>query len=182
MSHFQIRVAQPFIAALILIVAGTQPAFSQSTQHRQTDLQFVTRMNQEAAQMLIRASDLEKRLRQVEATTGPMPQTKEHILLGRQVSSNADKDQITSRQGSSAGEAETRASERLRHKNRAVSDSDMKRLRRELRSLKSQIRQEQKRLKSKNFDQQKSVKDQQKRMKKLDARLRRIQKEIIAFN
>ena len=77
---------------------------------------------------------------------------------------------------------ETRASERLRHKNRSVSDSDMKRLRRELRSLKSQIRQEQKRLKSKNFDQQKSVKDQQKRMKKLDARLRRIQKEIIAFN
>ena len=149
MSKFRVRAAQSVIAALILVVAGTQPAFSQSTQHRQTDLQFVTRMNQEAAQMLTRANKLEERLRGVKG---------------------------------SAGDAETRAPERLRHKNRAVSEADLNRLRNELKGVKSEIRKEQERLKSKNFDKKENVKEQEKRMRKLDAKLRRVQTEIVALN
>jgi len=149
MSRFRIRVAQSVIAAAILVIAGSQSAYSQSTQHRQTDLQFATRMNQEAAQMLTRANKLEKRLGRAKAA---------------------------------AGDAETRAPERLRHKDRAVSEADLTRLRNELKGVKSQIRKEQKRLKSKNFDKKKNVQEQQKRMRKLDARLRRVQTEIAALN
>jgi len=149
MSKFRIRVAQSVIAAAILVVAGSQSAYSQSTQHRQTDLQFVTRMTQEAAQMLTRANKLEKRL---------------------------------GRANVAAGDADTRAPERLRHKDRAVSEADLTRLRKELKGVKSEIRKEQKRLKSKNFDKKKNVQEQEKRMRKLDAKLRRVQTEIVALN
>jgi len=77
--------------------------------------------------------------------------------------------------------AEQRAPERLRHKNRAASDTDTQRLRNELKNLKAQVRQEQDRLRSGNFDDQKNVKEQQARMQKLDARLRQVQTEIVAL-
>ena len=67
MSNFRVRAAQSVIVAAILVIAGSQSAYSQSTQHRQTDLQFVTRMNQEAAQMLTSANNREKRMRKLDA-------------------------------------------------------------------------------------------------------------------
>ena len=38
-------------------VKGSQPVFSQSSQHRETDLQIVARMNQQAAQMSTSGND-----------------------------------------------------------------------------------------------------------------------------
>jgi len=132
---------------LIVTIVFSQLALSQSVQHRQTDLQFVSRMNQQATEMSVRIEELE-------------------LSLG---------------QTSTATNAEQRAPERLRHKNRATSDADTQRLRSELKNLKAQVRQEQDRLRSGNFDDQKNAKEQQARMQKLDTRLRQVQSEIAAL-
>jgi chromosome segregation ATPase len=108
-------------------------------------------MNQQATEMSVRIDELE-------------------LSLGQ-----------TSTAAAAATGAEQRAPERLRHKNRAASDTDTQRLRNELKNLKAQVRQEQDRLRSGDFDDQKNVKEQQARMQKLDARLRQVQTEIAAL-
>jgi hypothetical protein len=147
MSQLRIRGVSSLLAVLVFIPVFSQLALSQTVQHRQTDLQFVSRMNQQATGMSDRIDELELHL----AQTG------------------------------TANNAEQRAPERLRHKNRAASDADVQRLRNELKNLKAQVRQEQDRLRSGDFDDQKNVKEQQARMQKLDARLRQVQTEIAAL-
>lgn len=147
MSQLRIRRVSSLLATLIFMPVFSQLALSQTVQHRQTDLQFVSRMNQQATEMSDRIDELELSLGQTSTATG----------------------------------AEQRAPERLRHKNRAASDTDTQRLRNELKNLKAQVRQEQDRLRSGNFDNQKNAKEQQTRMQKLDARIREVQTEIVAL-
>jgi chromosome segregation ATPase len=151
MSQLRIRGVSSLLAVLIVALVFSQLALSQTVQHRQTDLQFVSRMNQQATEMSVRIDELE-------------------LSLGQ-----------TSTAAAAATGAEQRAPERLRHKNRAASDTDTQRLRNELKNLKAQVRQEQDRLRSGDFDDQKNVKEQQARMQKLDARLRQVQTEIAAL-
>ena len=147
MTQLRIRVVSTLLAAMMFLIIFSQLALSQTVQHRQTDLQFVSRMNQQATEMSVRIDELE-------------------LSLG---------------QTSTATNAEQRAPERLRHKNRAASDTDTQRLRNELKNLKAQVRREQDRLRSGNFDDQKNAKEQQARMQKLDARIRQVQTEIVAL-
>ena len=147
MTQLRIRVVSTLLAAMMFLIFFSQLALSQTVQHRQTDLQFVSRMNQQATEMSVRIDELE-------------------LSLG---------------QTSTATNAEERAPERLRHKNRAASDTDTQRLRNELKNLKAQVRREQDRLRSGNFDDQKNAKEQQARMQKLDARIRQVQTEIVAL-
>ena len=147
MTQLRIRVVSTLLAAMMFLISFSQLALSQTVQHRQTDLQFVSRMNQQATEMSVRIDELE-------------------LSLG---------------QTSTATNAEQRAPERLRHKNRAASDTDTQRLRNELKNLKAQVRREQDRLRSGNFDDQKNAKEQQARMQKLDARIRQVQTEIVAL-
>ena len=147
MSQLPIRVVPLLLSILLFIIVFSQLALSQTVQHRQTDLQFVSRMNQQATEMSVRIEELE-------------------LSLG---------------QTSTATNAEQRAPERLRHKDRAASDTDTQRLRSELKNLKAQVLQEQDRLRSGNFDDQKNAQEHQASMQKLDTRLRQVQSEIAAL-
>jgi len=101
MSQLRIRGVSSLLAVLIFTVVFSQLALSQTVQHRQTDLQFVSRMNQQATEMSVRIDELE-------------------LSLGQTSTAAAT---------ATATGAEQRAPERLRHKNRAASDTDTQRLR-----------------------------------------------------
>ncbi len=151
MYDFRFRVILAMLAALLLNMSGSELAFSQSAQHRETDLDFTTRATQQATNMSARVAELEKRL---------------------------------SQSSSSTGQAASGSPERLRHKDRAATstDADRERLQNELGSLKSEIRKEQQRMRSQDLDDDKVAREQQQRMQKLDARLRRVETEIVALD
>jgi len=81
MSQLRIRGVSSLLAVLIVALVFSQLALSQTVQHRQTDLQFVSRMNQQATEMSVRIDELELSLGQT-STAQPQPQpqaqSKEH--------------------------------------------------------------------------------------------------------
>jgi chromosome segregation ATPase len=90
MSLLRIRGVSSLLAVLIFISVFSQLALSQTAQHRQTDLQFVSRMNQQATEMSVRIDELELRLGQTGTATASGQGAPERLRHKNRAASDAD--------------------------------------------------------------------------------------------
>ena len=90
MSKLLIRVVYSSLSILLFITAFSQLALSQTVQHRQTDLQFVSRMSQQATEMSVRIDELELGLGQTGTATAAGQGTPERLRHKNRAASDAD--------------------------------------------------------------------------------------------
>ncbi len=151
-----------------------QSAFAQTAQHRETDLDFTSRLRSQSVNLQKQVSGLDVRLKKLEQAAA----SREHILLGRQVPTPASTNPGLST--TTAKSDERRVPERLRHKDRAVDQPDFGTIRNELQTLNRQVQAEQSRLDANQTQQSRSIEENLQRLQQqaraLDTKLRNVER------
>jgi len=162
------------VTAVVVCILGfltalsytNQSAFAQTSQHRETDLDFTSRLRSQSANLQKQVNGLDIRLKKLEQAAA----SREHILLGRQIPTPASTNPGS--RTTTAALDERRVPETLRHRDRAVDQSDLGIIRSELQSLNRQIQEEQSRLSANRAQQSRSI----------EANLQRLQQQVRALD